>query len=142
MLEEILKSINLNLEKISKSQEERNILLKQQFEPISVMKPQDIVKKAVTEPVAPVMPNNTQPTPVVQIPNAQMPEPVQIPVSNQAESFTQEQIARAMASAMDAGNQAIIQQILSTFNAQSLMDINPQNYNQVATMLRGAGIKI
>ncbi len=70
-----------------------------------------------------------------QIPNA-------IPVTQQAESFTQEQIAVAMSNAMAAGRNDVVQNILATFNAQCLMQIDSANYNNIATMLREAGIQI
>lgn len=58
------------------------------------------------------------------------------------ETFTREDIAKAMASAMDMGKMDVIQSILATYNAQSLMDIAPENYGSIALMLREAGVKI
>lgn len=58
------------------------------------------------------------------------------------ETFTREDIAKAMASAMDMGKMDVIQNILTTYNAQSLMDIAPENYGSIALMLREAGVKI
>lgn len=58
------------------------------------------------------------------------------------ETFTREDIAKAMASAMDMGKMDVIQNILTTYNAQSLMDIAPENYGNIALMLREAGVKI
>ncbi len=66
--------------------------------------------------------------------------PTVIPTAQ--ESFTQEQIAVSMSNAIAAGRKDIIDKIFATFNAQCLMQINPANYNQIAVMLREAGIQV
>lgn len=97
---------------------------------------------------APAVPVANVPSIPMQAPTApvqvQMPvqAPATIPTTIQAETFTQEQIARAMANAIQAGRQDIVQNIFFTFGVQTLMEINPTNYNKIANMLREAGIQI
>ncbi|MCI8396183.1 MAG: hypothetical protein HFJ52_00295 [Clostridia bacterium] len=89
-------------------------------------------------PIAPVQPVNpvpVQPAPVTPV--AQV-----VPTAPQAESFTFDQIARAMSNAQAMGRTDLIQSIFTTFKAQTLMQIDPVNYNQIAVMLREAGIQI
>ena len=155
MLEEVLKSINSNLERIAKSQED---ILTYMREPIDVSASdvQEALKflantevKKVTEPViqqtnATVMAQTQIPAPAVQ--PIQKPEPVQqataIPTTPVQESFTQEQLAVAMSNAVSAGKMNVIQGILQQFNAQALTQINPTDYNKVATMLKEAGVNV
>lgn len=89
--------------------------------PITTVAPQPVT------PIAPVAP--TQPVNV-------------IPTTAQAESFTQDQIAVAMSNAMTANRKDVVDKILATFNAQCLMQIDPTNYNQIAVMLREAGVQV
>lgn len=67
---------------------------------------------------------------------------LEIPVSQNVENFSQEQIARGMAAAMDCGKQGLVAEILNKFNASSLMDITGDNYGVIAIMLREAGISL
>lgn len=94
-----------------------------------------------SEPVASVVtiPASQPVTPVTPI----APQPLNvIPTSAQAESFTQDQIAVAMSNAITANRKDVVDKILATFNAQCLMQIDPANYNQIAVMLRKAGIQV
>lgn len=127
------------------------------LEMVAEKEPVNQVATAPTVPLTPqppvqAVPTNVQGTMPTQ-PQVQMPTPVvpmqpqaqvqaQVPVSQTVESFTQEQIARAMANAAQAGRQDIIQNIFATFRVQTLMEINPEHYNQIATMLREAGIQV
>lgn len=92
------------------------------------------------------MPNPYQVAePVQQVVQTPTQIPVQVPVApipTTSESFTQDQIAVAMSNAVAAGRNDIIQNILATFNAQCLMQIDTANYNQIAAMLREAGIQV
>lgn len=65
-----------------------------------------------------------------------------VPVLTNVETFTRDEIAVAMSQAMQMGKHALVQNILKTFNANSLMEIEKSNYGQIAIMLREAGIKI
>lgn len=86
--------------------------------------------------------NNTivaeEPAQAVTVP---APEPATA-IPTATESFTQEQIAKAMSNAQAAGKIDVIQNILTTFNANCLMAIDKSNYNQIAVMLREAGIQV
>lgn len=108
---------------------------------ISEQNKQEMIKQMATAPVVPVANIPTQP--VVVPATAPMPQmPVGVPVSQNVENFTQEQIAVAMANATQIGRSDVIQNIFKTFNVNTLMEVNPANYNQIATMLREAGIQI
>lgn len=68
-------------------------------------------------------------------------EPVaQIPTAQQG--FTREQLAVAMSNAVAAGKMATIQNVLQQFNVQALTQINPAEYNKVATLLKEAGVEV
>lgn len=97
------------------------------------------VPQQISESVTQI-PVSSQPIPTQTLVQAPAQTPVQIPTAS--ESFTQEQIAVAMSNAVAAGRNDIIQSILSTFNAQCLMQIDPANYNQIAVMLREAGFQV
>ena len=98
-----------------------------------------------TQPVISVPQQISESVPQMSVPSQVIPTQapvasVQIPTAS--ESFTQDQIAVAMSNAVAAGRNDIIQSILSTFNAQCLMQIDPANYNQIAVMLREAGFQV
>lgn len=142
MLEEILKNINSNLERIAKALETENIEAvaetvhgaAEQFRQ-PVMPPQTV---AVQAPQKPIQPQIVPQTPVVQ-----PVMPVQsIPTTPVQESFTQEQLAVAMSNAVAAEKMNIIQDILKQFGVQALNQINPTDYNKVATMLKEAGVEV
>ena len=140
MLEEILKNINDNLEKIANAvsgELEGKIITKLEENPTGVT----ITKQAQVIPAQTIPTQNiliTQPELEQQIPT---PQPV-IPTTVVQESFTQEQLARAMANAVSAGKMNVIQGILQQFNVQALTQINPTDYNKVATMLKEAGVAL
>lgn len=143
MLEEILKSINSNLERIAKALETQNV------EVDADMVHETAKQFRQTEPNT-QQPNTTvipqAPTPIVQ--PIQTPEPMQapqpssIPTTQVQNSFTQEQLAVAMSNAVSAGKMDIIQNILQQFGVQALTQINPTDYNKLATMLKEAGVKV
>jgi len=125
MLEEILKKININLERVAnalekdiqpkttrkknKKEEEENTDI--QVEEINVQIPVEqnanMVQTTITQPVI------TQPV---------------VPVNVTPETYTQEEIARAMSSAMDIGRNDVVFGILNTFNTNSLMGIKQEQY--------------
>ena len=102
-----------------------------------------------TEPVA-QQPNNTVvpqtqtqiSQPVQNSESAQSPQPASIPTAQVQNSFTQEQLAVAMSNAVSAGKMNIIQNILQQFGVQALTQINPADYNKLATMLKEAGVNV
>lgn len=141
MLETILSNINSNLERIANHLESKNegeINQKEDTkQPAPMPVAQPVVRNPIPTPIAQPIPT-TMPT-NIQAP--QMPTP-QVPVSQTVEGFTQEQLAVAMSNATAAGRHDIVQTIFSTFKVNALMEIKPENYNQVATMLREAGIQV
>lgn len=86
--------------------------------------------------------------------------PVQntIPTTQVVTNYTQDQIAGAMAMAMQlqhinplklsngeviaTGMELVHKVILAQYGAQSLMDIDPKNYGQIAIILNQAGVKV
>lgn len=139
MLEETLKLINQNLERIANVIEIGNKPIEQ------------LVNNAE-------LPVNTQPIEAIQIP---MPVEVQpqlntvpvqeqtntavptaIPVTQTNTTFTQDQLAVAMSNAVTAGKMNVIQNILQSFGVQALTQINPNDYNKLATMLKEAGVEV
>lgn len=148
MLEDILKSINSNLEKIANSLgasdnklscechlDAEKLIAK--VEPVNVKGP--VVNQPVCDPVQQVtisQPPIQQAAPVIQ----QMSQVM--PISNIQQSFTQEQLAVAMSNAVSAGKMGIIQNILQQLNVQALTQVNPADYNKLAAMLQEAGVKV
>ena len=134
-----------NVERIANSLEllveRKNMKAEEATKEGNVQASQNQICQTATASMAPAV--NTVQMPSMPVAQVQMPQvPTAIPVAQQVESFTQEQIARAMANAAQAGRQDVIQNIFATFRVQTLMEINPANYNHVATMLREAGIQI
>lgn len=171
MLESILQSINQNLERIANAQEEANVLLKKQMQHVAIgvdvgaaelsktitetiipnieepiNKAEEIPVKVEVQPqVAPVIPAQPAPMPVAPATSVQpVPAPATpvIPTTTVQESFTREQLAVAMSNAVSAGKMNIVQGILQQFGVQALTQINPADYNKVATMLKEAGVNI
>lgn len=145
MLETILSNINSNLERIANHLESKNEGEINQKEDTKQPAPMPVVQPTVRNPIpAPIV----QPIPTVNPINVQSPAvptsvpQMQVPVSQTVEGFTQEQLAVAMGNATAAGRHDIVQTIFSTFKVNALMEIKPENYNQVATMLREAGIQV
>lgn len=133
MLEEILKSINANLERIAASMEcnknkcEETIAVEMQTPAVNVINPVRAMRPAQVQQEIPT------PMPV---------SAPAIPVANTQESFTQEQLAVAMSNAVTAGKMNVIMEILGKFNVQALTQINPADYNKLAVMLKEAGVEI
>lgn len=137
MLEEVLKSINSNLERIANSLAKNAKEVTESTKKIviageNVIPPQPIVHQApVTE-----MPQPMQPT----IPQQTIPQT--IPITQVQENFTQEQLAVAMSNAVSAGKISVIQGILQQFGVQALTQINSSEYNKLASMLKEAGVEV
>lgn len=128
MLEEILKSINSNLERIAKALEVENV------EAVADMVHETAKQFRQTEATQ-VVPKQTAQAPIAEIPQT-------IPITQVQENFTQEQLAVAMSNAVSAGKISVIQGILQQFNVQALTQINPSEYNRLATMLKEAGVEV
>lgn len=143
-IEEILKDLNNNMKEIN---DKLGKFLARIEEPVlskSGSTKTETIQAKVTMPDEALTANTTPAQEIVLAPveasvEASDVAPV-IPTS--VETYTREDIAKAMASAMDMGKMGVIQKILTTYNAQSLMDIAPENYGSIALMLREAGVKI
>lgn len=157
MLEEILKGINSNLERIANAQEKRLAFMKEPVEITAedVQKAVKVIENAdvATPQPIPAQTMSTQQTVVttpVQQANIQADAQVvqttmtaqPIPTTPVQESFTQEQLAVAMSNAVSAGKMNVIQNILQMFNVQALTQINPADYNKVAAILKENGVNV
>lgn len=80
--------------------------------------------------------------PVGQMPAAPAGGPQQLPTSHVAQPYTQEQLAIAMTSLVDAGKLAVAQGIMQQFGVMALTEIPPEKYPDVAVKLREAGASI
>lgn len=65
-----------------------------------------------------------------------------IPVSNVVQSYTQERLAVAMGRALDMGKMTEIQNLLAQFSVNSLMELTPDKYNDLALKLREIGVEV
>lgn len=144
MLEEILKNINLNLERIANSLEmnskysvgidlangkDENVSATVTAPQIEASKVELAQPSAITISTMPIQ----QSQPVISQP---------IPTTQNQESFTQEQLAVAMSNAVSAGKMQVIQGILQQMGVQALTQINPNDYNKVATLLKESGVEV
>lgn len=139
MLEEILKSINSNLERIANALETENVdavadIVHESAKQFKQVETTQVVPQQTAQAVIPQMP-------VTEIP--QQPEiPQTIPTTQVQENFTLDQLAVAMSNAVSAGKMPIIQGILQQFGVQALTQINPGDYNKLATMLKEKGVEV
>lgn len=130
MLEKILEDINSNLIRIANVLENKKIV----EEPETAVVNQKVTDVKISQPTQTTIQANVIPANVI-------PANV-IPATPQTESFTQEQLAVAMSNAVSAGKMNVIMEILGKFNVQALTQINPADYNKLATMLREAGVNV
>lgn len=140
MLEETLKLINQNLERIASAIEKKNESAPklasgdntafQNNNPINVVSVPEQISVQPQVNAAPVQ------APVSQVVSTA------IPVTQTNTTFTQDQLAVAMSNAVTAGKMSIIQNILQSFGVQALTQINPNDYNKLATMLKEAGVEV
>lgn len=146
MLEEILKNINSNLERIATCLEknkainlESKAFNNQNTEEQTNANP--IVNNAPIQNSVPVVQETVQQTNSI----IQTHQPVQnnvIPTTVAQESFTQDQLAVAMSNAVSAGKMNVIQGIMQQLGVQALTQVNPADYNRVASMLKEAGVEV
>ena len=136
MLETILNQINSNLERVANELERRNNSLETQNKHSEKL--EQNIQGTVNEmpKVAQQVQQEVNQQSVIQN------QPNAIPTAQIQENFTQEQLAVAMSNAVSAGKMNIIQNILQQFGVQALTQINPSDYNRVATMLKEAGVEI
>ena len=138
MLEEILKSINSNLERIANTLDGSNKFSKELVR-VNTSDVKDVVK--VMENTISVSQPQIQ-SKTESISKQQMGVTQAIPTVPIQESFTQEQLAVAMSNAVSGGKMNIIQGILQQLGVQALTQVNPADYNKVAVMLKEAGVKV
>lgn len=79
--------------------------------------------------------------PVETVPQA-TPVSTAIPVSNAVQTYTQDQLAVAMGRALDSGKGEMIRNILGMFNVSSLMELKPEQYNDLALRLKEIGVDV
>ncbi len=154
MLEEILNKIDGNLERIANALE-KEATKNEEVKPLENTAFVANIANNVTNqatpvqnqnsvvPVAPVAPV-VQPMPVIPTEQIVPTETVipTIPTTIVQESFTQEQLARAMSNAVSAGKKDTILNILERLGVQALTQINPTDYNKLAVMLKEAGVEV
>lgn len=140
MLEKILEDINSNLVRIANVLENKKILEGPETE-IAVVNQKVTDVSVVTPAAAQTIQTQETIVPATTIPATVIPSTA-IPATPQTESFTQEQLAVAMSNAVSAGKMNVIMEILGKFNVQALTQINPADYNKLATMLREAGVNV
>ena len=138
MLEKILEDINSNLVRIANVLENKKILGGSET---TAVKKKTTDVSVVTPAAAQTIQTQETIVPATTIPATVIPSTA-IPATPQTESFTQEQLAVAMSNAVSAGKMNVIMEILGKFNVQALTQINPADYNKLATMLREAGVNV
>ena len=153
MLEEVLKNINSNLERIANALEDNNKFLKENFQ-VTAAKAVKILAggEEIMPTSQPQVQTITEPMPVQQSILTQSQSAVTgvvsqthvqaIPTTPVQEGFTQEQLAVAMSNAVAAGKMNAIQGILQQLGVQALTQVNPADYNKLAVMLKEAGVNI
>lgn len=106
----------------------------------SINENKDIRNEVVNDAVKEASSNS-----VVQIVEDQKIQPqvsTAIPVSNVVQSYTQERLAVAMGRALDMGKMTEIQNLLAQFSVNSLMELTPDKYNDLALKLREIGVEV
>lgn len=106
--------------------------------PTNPMMPQ--YQMPAQQPVNPVMQQYQVPVGQMQAETTNTPQ--QLPTSHVAQPYTQEQLAIAMTSLVDAGKLAVAQGIMQQFGVMALTEIPPERYPDVAVKLREAGASI
>ena len=135
MLEEILRKINENLERIAIVEEK---LLETSIEPIKVIENTEKISPNTVETAVNIPTGNA----AVNNPVVNNQESKSIPTTPMNESFTMEQLAVAMSNAVSAGKMDLIQKILQSFGVQALTQIQPADYNKLATVLKENGVEV
>ena len=100
-------------------------------------------QQAPVQQQAPVTPTQPQAVPTQQAPTTPAPvqqQPQAVPTS--APTYTFDQLAVAATQLMDAGRMADLQQLLSSFGVQALMELPETQFGAFATKLRELGAKI
>lgn len=114
--------------------------------PVTPAPPQAVIPAAPV-PTAPMPPQAAVPvqTPTVSMPAPVAPAPAPVPVPavpTSTVSYTQDDLARAAMTLMDAGRQGELQALLAQFGVATLPNLAPEHYGAFATALRGMGAQI
>lgn len=134
MLEETLKLINQNLERIANALEPKSV------DAIELPKTQNtVVQTTPIGQVEIVQSNDMKSTLTTSNENMQA---TVVPVAPIQNSFTQEQLAVAMSNAVAAGKMQVIQNILQQLGVQALTQVKPEDYNKLAAMLKEQGVEV
>lgn len=144
MLEEILKTINTNLERIANAMESKlNIGIDTGKQPDMSVPAVMSTNVEVQQPVQSIPVQTLMQTPVQTLMQTPVQAPMQtIPTTQITQGFTQEQLALAMSNAVSAGKMQVIQGIMQSLGVQTLSQVNPADYNKLASMLKEAGVEI
>lgn len=111
----------------------------------------DEVQKVMTEPAAPVaqpiapQPPQPQPQPAAQPITPQPPQPAAQPITPQqpTKQYTKDELARACAPlANDPESMRMLQELLASYNAVSLHDLDKSQYPDFADKLRNLGVSV
>lgn len=150
MLEETLKQINKNLERIANSLErgKESTVNMQNVEntPVAASQPVQVPTNTITteNAVAPIpiaQPMQTTQTPM-QAPAMPIVPTTVVPTTPATQSFTQDQLAVAMSNAVAAGKMTIVLNTLASLGVQALTDVKPEDYNKLASMLQAQGVEV
>lgn len=124
-------SVNIDTQKVAET-------LKENGQPLQQQAPVQLYQQAPTQPQAvPTQQEQAPTTPPVQ---QQQPQLQGVPTSAPTYSF--DQLAVAATQLMDAGRMADLQQLLSSFGVQALMELPETQFGAFATKLRELGAKI
>ena len=103
-------------------------------------------QKVMAEPATPVaQPIAPQPQPAAQPIAPQPPQPQQptTPQQQQVKQYTKDEIARACAPlANDPESMRMLQELLASYNAVSLHDLDKSQYPDFADKLRNLGVSV
>lgn len=147
MLEETLKLINKNLERIADSLDakkepsiyESNAEITGKIADDSINQIVSAIPVQTTPIVATTVAQPT--TPAVQTP-IQAPAMPVVPTAPVTQGFTQDQLAVAMSNAVAAGKMQIVLNTLASLGVQALTDVKPEDYNKLASMLQAQGVEV
>lgn len=111
----------------------------------------DEVQKVMAEPAAPVAQPITPQQPITAAPQQQPQQPQPItpqqpqpqPTTPQQRTYTKDEIARACAPlANDPESMRMLQELLASYNAISLHDLDKSQYPDFAEKLRNLGVSV
>ena len=137
-MEKLEKALN-DLGRIADAMEKRNELLERLVPKVQETADADMKVVQDTSTLVQAVQNvqaTVAPAPV------QTPAPAAIPVSDTVQTYTQEQLALAMARGLDMGLMDAIQNIIHGFGVDCLMQITPDNYGALALKLKAIGVEV